>query len=106
MISSVAFLPRDPAGRREASGHFQLPSVHDRRGGGARRGRTGRTGGRATEGEEDERAVPQKGGEKVSGGMHTRVYTRGRYARGPVRREARMYNHCDYLVLGIDYGFA
>lgn len=26
--------------------------------------------------------------------------------RGPVSRDARTYNHCDYLVLGIDYGFA
>lgn len=29
MISSVAFLPRDPADRRGAPRHFQLPTVHD-----------------------------------------------------------------------------
>lgn len=49
----------------------------------------------------------QKGGEEVSGissgKIHTCVHENRQIV--PVRRVARTYNHCDYLVLGIDYRF-
>lgn len=85
MISSDAFLPRDPAwGRFEA-----LRSC--------------------------ERVERNVGGKKGRGaimmGAWNRVCVRACMGRtlhyhGPVRRQIGTYNHRDYLVLGIDRGFA
>lgn len=57
-----------------------------------------------------ERVERNMGGKKGRGaimmGLGTRVYTRVYVCYGPVRRQIGTYNHRDYLVLGIDHGFA
>lgn len=84
MISSDAFLPRDPAWGR--SRHLQVPA--------RRRERVER--------------ISVRGGKRkrttaITGpGCALCVHT----FPGPVRRQIGTYNHRDYLVLGIDYGFA
>ena len=89
MISSDAFLPRDPAwGRSEPLPSFQ-PDAAPWEG--------GRGWARARRRKKREKEKRKKRGERAEC-VHVPVC--------PVRRQIGTYNHRDYLVLGIDYGFA
>lgn len=87
MISSDAFLPRDPAWGRSEAFRSRERVERNTEGGRKKRKRSDHDGG---------------SGWRVRACMYARTL----HYHGPVRRQIGTYNHRDYLVLGIDHGFA